>query len=663
MMFLRLIFFSAWTASIAAFSTHPTRTALLTRPPRNQQLPFRHASPCMATVPKSEEISPSFASNDNTKPPPSLASKLRQLKDRMWVRETLEDLTAAEFASSLTVEDRTTSSSTGENQSNRKRAVDFENVLNKLDARIEEMCVVTSEEISEQMNQTCHVIERRMPGSEGNTTIQNMCYTLAENIGMGSVVYNTDQREALLKRLIATRGRLISFIEGSEMNGIEGGGDGEGMGAIDDIRSQLSEDYSSTIGQQPDSSNGASKSTFDPSLYVRDDGTIDWDGALQDREALKKFGSAVWSRINGQDPENKAMEGEDLMSPGDEFHTESKVVTAKIEDTDAIRKKREQLEREKLELERLEIEHTKLLNSAISAGQAVANVNLATINPSLRLKIRASSDELDAKAGEVTFHTLNYEVERIYTYLDAELGNTATKGYIPLQDRLNVAEFGLLESQVESFNGQMEIGESLDSDVLAVVADQVTDFKRRLGIDYYVTGLTFDSEAIQVWLKDIGEKTKKGFVFYVKGTRLFGDDIVFCLSLIGRALQGYTLKPREVRTLRRTIKDTITFIPVVIILLIPLSPIGHVLVFGAIQRVFPDFFPSCFTERRQNLLELYESTEYSAVTIDETWSQQLIRISQAIGFSTAQMVAQILAAIGITEDPKDDAKIDKDPQT
>ena len=36
----------------------------------------------------------------------------------------------------------------------------------------------------------------------------------------------------------------------------------------------------------------------------------------------------------------------------------------------------------------------------------------------------------------------------------------------------------------------------------------------------------------------------------MKGTRLFVDDIVFCLSLIGRALQGYTLKPREVRTLR-----------------------------------------------------------------------------------------------------------------
>ena len=360
-MFPRLLItpICAWISTVAAFSAHPTRTTLLSRPTINQKLLLRHhSSPSLATVPKSaeEKISPSLASDDINKPPP-VASKLRQLKDRMWVREALEDLTAAEFASSLTVEDtQSTSSSTGENQSNRKRAVDFENVLNKLDARIEEMCVVTSEEISKQMNQTCHIIERRMPGSEGNTTIQNICYSLAENIGMGSVVYNTEQREALLKRLIATRGRLISFIEGSE---IMMGGGGEGRGAIDDIRSQLqSEDYSATIGQQPESSSsGASKSTSDPNLYVRDDGTIDWDGALQDREALKKFGSAVWSRINGQDPENNAGEGEG------EFHSQKKVVTAKIAETDAIRKKRDQLEREKLELQRLEIEHTKLLNS------------------------------------------------------------------------------------------------------------------------------------------------------------------------------------------------------------------------------------------------------------------------------------------------------------
>lgn len=71
--------------------------------------------------------------------------------------------------------------------------------------------------------------------------------------------------------------------------------------------------------------------------------------------------------------------------------------------------------------------------------------------------------------------------------------------------------------------------------------------------------------------------------------------------LISRAAQGYTLKPREVRTLRRTAKDLLTLIPFTIILIIPLTPVGHVLVFSLIQRIFPDFFPSTFTDRRQNL--------------------------------------------------------------
>lgn len=40
----------------------------------------------------------------------------------------------------------------------------------------------------------------------------------------------------------------------------------------------------------------------------------------------------------------------------------------------------------------------------------------------------------------MSFQSLVYDLERIYTYLSAELGNPANKGYIPLQDRLNVAE-------------------------------------------------------------------------------------------------------------------------------------------------------------------------------------------------------------------------------
>lgn len=299
-------------------------------------------------------------------------------------------------------------------------------------------------------------------------------------------------------------------------------------------------------------------------------------------------------------------------------------------------------------------EHRALLNSAVDAGSAVANVNLASLDPVLRSQIRTSAEALEKKEELVSCQVLIYELERIFTYLEGELGNTVNKGYIPLQDRLNVAEFGLLEAQISSFEKQLESGEYVDADVLAVVLDQVTDFKRRLGIDYYVTGLTFDKEAIQRFLADLLEKTKTGLLFYVKGVELLWNDVIYSLRLIGRALQGYTLQPREVRTLRRSFKDIITFIPFVIILLIPLSPIGHVLVFGAIQRVFPDFFPSCFTETRQNLLELYESTEYTEVVIKETWQEQLTRALQAGIFNIGDAAKQLVGGTPADEKGADD---------
>ena len=124
--------------------------------------------------------------------------------------------------------------------------------------------------------------------------------------------------------------------------------------------------------------------------------------------------------------------------------------------------------------------------------------------------------------------------------------------------------------------------------------------------------------------------------------------------------------------IRRTGKDLLTLIPTTIILIVPLSPVGHVLVFSfiqvryhrtlthslqwrnyififpfkflilwnevrtdplfykvilrastwhlfspglhklinfSLQRFFPDFFPSCYTEKRLNLRRLYAEIE------------------------------------------------------
>jgi hypothetical protein len=96
---------------------------------------------------------------------------------------------------------------------------------------------------------------------------------------------------------------------------------------------------------------------------------------------------------------------------------------------------------------------------------------------------------------------------------------------------------------------------------------------------------------------------------------------------------------------------------VIIILLIPLSPVGHVLVFGAIQRVFPDFFPSCFTEQRQNLLQLYETTEFSEVIIKENLQERLNRFLEALAFFVANKSRDIYRKL-TNNYSEDDDKVD-----
>lgn len=546
-------------------------------------------------------------------------TKLRRLKDRMWARETLEDLTNAEFACSLggATDDKVVDES---KKKKKQPAVDFENLLSKLDSRVQEMCVTgrnsaKDEEIDDEF---CSVVD-------DSDDSEIVCYTLLKGKGMGSVVYTDNQRESLLGRLVATRQKLISVSKEKDGTAIQT--DAE-IDEINIIRTQLQKKDSDLAESAEEKKSSVGVGI--PDLYVRDDGTVDWDGALQDRAAIRTFGTAVWSRINGRDPETVDGDSVDDIA---EDHTDNKKVTAKIIETESIRELKSKWDEAKSELKVMEIDHVALLQSGIRTGAAVANIKLASLNSELRTKIRDSTVALDLKQDEVSFQMLVYELERIFTYLEVEVGNTAAKGKIPLQDRLAVAEFGLLESQMNSLQRELDVGEPIESDVLSVISDQVIEFKRKLGIDYYVEGLTFDYEAILRYVKDLREQLNTALAFGIKGCQLLWNDILFCFTLFSRALQGYTLKPREVTTLRRTFKDVITFIPFVIILIIPLSPVGHVLIFGAIQRFFPDFFPSSFTDARQNLLQLYESTEFSQVTIDENLKEKIARISEAFSYA------------------------------
>jgi hypothetical protein len=105
--------------------------------------------------------------------PPKLdnnVSKFRCLKDYMWIRETLEDLTAVEFACSVEAAEEV------ESGQKRKRAVDYEKLLAKLNVRIRDMLGPNFEPAN---------------GSDQPE--------LTEGKGMGRVVYSQEQRMDLLK--------------------------------------------------------------------------------------------------------------------------------------------------------------------------------------------------------------------------------------------------------------------------------------------------------------------------------------------------------------------------------------------------------------------------------------------------------------------------------
>jgi hypothetical protein len=152
-------------------------------------------------------------------------SKFRQLKDLMWVRETLEDLTAAEFA--LSVEQSESSSSTTttsivngmsngdggftQNQSQKqrtprtaplprkkKRAVDYEKLLSQLTKRIEDM---TYEPFAKEREE-----EGKLDVEDGEEKVSvsfvQKEYTvpvLDDNRGMGRFAYSSKERAVLLE--------------------------------------------------------------------------------------------------------------------------------------------------------------------------------------------------------------------------------------------------------------------------------------------------------------------------------------------------------------------------------------------------------------------------------------------------------------------------------
>merc|ERR1719487_2722062 len=63
--------------------------------------------------------------------------------------------------------------------------------------------------------------------------------------------------------------------------------------------------------------------------------------------------------------------------------------------------------------------------------------------------------------------------------------------------------------------------------------------------------------------------------------------------------------PKDWALVRRVALDLIALVPYTIIMIVPLSPPGHVFAFSLMKRCFPNAVPSPFTEERQDIYEIY----------------------------------------------------------
>lgn len=157
-------------------------TVAFVAPPSNlHNKPLHHREPLVVTTRVGVVEDTTTSAPEPTEPEPtplprlnnSNETRVRRLRDLMWIRETLEDLTAAEFAVNLdqTVEKEVDASK------RRKRAVDYDKLLMKLNRRIMDLgCERESEDC--QLEQIVEVI----PGK-----------------GMGRIAYTTQQRADLFK--------------------------------------------------------------------------------------------------------------------------------------------------------------------------------------------------------------------------------------------------------------------------------------------------------------------------------------------------------------------------------------------------------------------------------------------------------------------------------
>ncbi|XP_020225361.1 uncharacterized protein LOC109807252 isoform X2 [Cajanus cajan] len=96
------------------------------------------------------------------------------------------------------------------------------------------------------------------------------------------------------------------------------------------------------------------------------------------------------------------------------------------------------------------------------------------------------------------------------------------------------------------------------------------------------------------------------------GTLLLFIDIMLALELLVRKVHGYKPSGSQQKRLNRTITDIIVLIPVTILMLLPVTAIGHAAILAAIKKYMPFLIPSSYSSERLDVVKQIKQTREMA---------------------------------------------------
>ncbi|KAK9755284.1 hypothetical protein RND81_01G015200 [Saponaria officinalis] len=117
------------------------------------------------------------------------------------------------------------------------------------------------------------------------------------------------------------------------------------------------------------------------------------------------------------------------------------------------------------------------------------------------------------------------------------------------------------------------------------------------------------------------EKLKQTSADVWQGTKLLAFDTAAATGLLRRALIGDELTNKEKKFLQRTLTDLASVVPIGILMLLPVTAVGHAAMLAAIQRYVPALIPSAYGSERLDLLKQLEKmkqTESGDARLEET---------------------------------------------